>query len=99
MPINLLSRTKLRSVDLSLLAFCELRESERPSYRATRETNGLFAMPRSSALGTLTAVLSLAAAIPVHLGADRHRRLQDSIQECRDGHDGFLVELSPSALL
>ena len=44
------------------------------------------------------AVLSLAAAVSVHPGADRHRRLQDSIQECRDGHDGVLVELLPSAL-
>jgi len=57
-------------------------------------------MPRCSkpTLATIAAVLSLAAAIPVHPGADRHRRLQDSIQECRDGHDGVLVELLPSAL-
>jgi len=59
-------------------------------------------MPSSRAAPLLhtyiAAVLSLAAAVSVHPGADRHRRLQDSIQECRDGHDGVIVELLPSAL-
>ena len=64
------------------------------------QRNVSLTMPRCSTptLATIAAVLSLAAAIPVHPGADRHRRLQDSIQECRDGHDGVLVELLPSAL-
>ena len=67
-------------------------------WSAPNETS--LTMPRCSkpTLATIAAVLSLAAAIPVHPGADRHRRLQDSIQECRDGHDGVLVELLPSAL-
>ena len=50
-------------------------------------------------MDALAAVLSLTAAIPINPGASRRRRrLQESIQECHDGHDGFLVELSPTAL-
>ena len=50
-------------------------------------------------MDALAAVLSLTAAIPINPGASRRRRrLQESIQECHDGHDGFLVVLSPTAL-